>query len=182
MVRDAQLRFAYMCNTFDSTKLITYAVDTGIVPNMTSAQAAFNGLLQWFACHDNEDAESSRQAMLSGPVHMMHQAFVQNTELYSQFCQTYIGAFVQLLNSNTAEQVDFARQTGYLEETINRLVEVFEYDLSSVLLPWQHQQYDHTVPIAAVSVMGHEVHKYQKITDLEHGTKDARLTKPRRSR
>lgn len=171
LIRDAQVRFAHMCSVFDSKQLVAYAVSQSLAPNMVAAQAALTGLLQWFACHDYQEEAASRQAILPGPVYDMHQAFVQNTTLYTQFCQNFLGTCVQLLKTTTAEQATFARQTGYLEETVGLLTEAFEHDLASPLLLWQQQLYDATVPIAAVSVMGHDVQKYQKITDLEHGTK-----------
>jgi hypothetical protein len=161
-----RVRFMHMCNEFDPDQLVAFAICHDLAPNIPVAHYALKGLQQWLACHDYGGEATSRHVMLSGPVYKMHQAFVLNTVSYAQFCRTYVGEFVHILNTNTAEQVEYVNQTGWLDDTLSLLAETFGNDLSPALASWQQQHYCKEVPIAAVSVMGHDALKYQKISDL----------------
>ena len=135
LMHPALVRYLAMKQSYDVSPLVLFAVRDGYLPNLETAQRAFDGVLQWLAAHAVDEHPKKPFVMMNGEVDLAFHAFLLNTRSYLHFCREFVGFFIHhtpIMDLATTEY-DIL---GGIDYTLGYLQAAYGSQLSPALSNW----------------------------------------------
>jgi hypothetical protein len=131
----AAIRFAAMKEGFNAVPIISFAVREGYAPDVKTAEAGLDSVMQWLAGHAVDQHVDFPYVMMNGQVDQMYHALMLNTRTYLHFCRDYVGFFIHHTPVDDAVADSISLMNG-VDKTLSYLKTAFDEDLAAPLQDW----------------------------------------------